>query len=143
MTDTHKESTEKDILYFCKKCNKQLHRIWSISTHENEYYDDPDRLNLHYCEEKYPMFVDVDGTVIHYNKKQRTKEYPTKIMSEVPCVKKYSNKRSKEEVEKIMEDIIKFAIIMIKTNKDYSRLSEQEIERAMTVLIQSQVELYK
>ena len=169
MTNTHKESTEKDILYFCKKCNKQLHRIWSISTQENEYYDDGDRVNLHYCKEKlkkakgihqpcrqevyttmekiegkYPIFDDEEGKTIHNcPKKQHTEEYPTKIMSEVPCVKKYSNKRTKEEVEKIMEDIIKFAIIMIKTNKDYSRLSEQEIERAMTVLIQSQVELYK
>ena len=182
MTDIRKpikQEVREEKLYFCNNCAKQLYQTWNIDTDKNEYYDDGDRVNFHYCGEKYPMFVDVDGTVIHYNKKQRTEEYPTKIMSEVPvkcnkcendiypvweketgklltfmekeesitkihyCVKKYSNKRSKEEVEKIMGDIIKFAIYLVKTNKDYRSLSDKEIERAMTVLIQSQVELYK
>ena len=208
MTDSKpiKQEIRQEMLYFCNNCNKQLFQVWNIATYKNEYYDDGDRVNFHYCEEKlkkakgihqpcnqevyttmekiegkYPIYDDIDGTTIHNcpKKQQHIEEYPNKIMSEVPvkcnkcekdiypvweggtgelltfmekdgttskihyCVKKYSNKRSKEEVEKIMEDIIKFAIYLIKTNKDYSRLSEQEIERAITVLMQSQVELYK
>ena len=139
-----------------------MHRIWSTSTQENEYYDDPDRFIIHNCPKK----------------QQRIEEYPNTFLSEflttccicrkyiyscweegsgrlVRCVekdkttihnceeKKYSGKRTKEEVEKIMKDIIKFAIIMIKTNEDYRSLSKEEIERTMTVLIQSQIELYK
>ena len=208
MTDNEeriKQEVRQEMLFFCNNCNKQLFQVWNIATYKNEYYDDGDRVNLHYCKEKlkkakgihqpcqqevytamekiegkYPIFDDEEGKTIHNcPKKQHVEEYQHKIMSEVPvkcnkceediypvweketgelltfmekdekitkihyCVKKYSNKRSKEEVEKIMGDIIKFAIYLVKTNKDYSRLSEQEIERAMTVLIQSQVELYK